>query len=101
MAYKGRVLRLDTVIEQKSSGLDRFLVGKSSALDFAEPTPKLERHDDRHIRVKILALSSSQGKRLGIGKSTFHYLRKRVKRGLPIEVYGRTREKLAIDLEQV
>lgn len=73
--YRGRVLKWDTVIEQKANELGRFLIGKSSTVDFAEPVLRLKGNDDPGMRAKILALTSSQAKRLGIGKSTLHYLR--------------------------
>jgi CRISPR-associated protein Cas1 len=76
VTYKGRVLKWDTVIEQKTTELGRFLTGKSSKLDFEEPATKLDRQDDRELRAKILALSASQARHLGIGKSTLHYLRR-------------------------
>lgn len=75
--YKGQVLKWDTVIEQKAYELGRFLSGKSSALEFDQPAPKLERQDSDELRAKILALTSSQAEQLGIGKSTLHYLRKK------------------------
>jgi len=74
-SYKKRVLKWDTIIEQKTNELARFLIGKSSAPDFTEPVPKLERRNDRELRAKILALTASQARDLGIGKSTLHYLR--------------------------
>jgi hypothetical protein len=69
------MLKWDTVIEHKASELGRFLTGKSPTLDFVEPVPKLERQDDREMRAKVLGLTTSQAKHIGIGKSTFHYLR--------------------------
>jgi CRISPR-associated protein Cas1 len=39
--YKGRVLKWDTVIEEKTLELSRFLTGRSSTLDFCEPSPTL------------------------------------------------------------
>jgi CRISPR-associated protein Cas1 len=75
--YKGRVLKWDTVIEQKGSELGRFLVGKLNTLDFMEPAPKLKRQDNCELRARILALTQSRAKQLGIGKSTLHYLRKK------------------------
>jgi hypothetical protein len=42
VAYKGRVLKWDTVIEQKATELGRFLTGKSPTLDFVEPAPSSE-----------------------------------------------------------
>jgi hypothetical protein len=72
--YRGRVLKWDTVIEQKTNELGRFLTGKSSSVDFSEHAPKLERSDNRELRAKVLALTASQAKQVGIGKTTLHYL---------------------------
>lgn len=41
VSYKGRTLKWDTVIEEKTLELSRFLTGKSSAVDFLEPAPVL------------------------------------------------------------
>lgn len=79
VGYKGQVLKWDTVIEDKTEELGRFLTGKSSKLDFLEPAPNLERRDSRELRAKILTLTASQARELGIGKSTLHYLRQRAK----------------------
>jgi CRISPR-associated protein Cas1 len=94
ITYKSRVLKWDTVIEQKTSELGRFLTGKSSTLDFVEPTPRLERHDDREIRARILALTSSQSKQLKIGKSTLHHLRINAKSNSSFKIYRKVRTKL-------
>jgi CRISPR-associated protein Cas1 len=95
VTYKSRGLKWDTVIEQKANELGRFLVGKSSELDFAEPTSKLERPDSREIRARIFALTSHQAKQLGIGKSTLHYLRRRANDQLTLQVHSKTRDKLS------
>ena len=73
--YRGRLLKWDMVIEQKSNDLGQFLVGKRSSVEFMEPAPQLERQDSREVRAKILSLSASQARQFGIGKSTLHYLR--------------------------
>jgi CRISPR-associated protein Cas1 len=52
--YKGRVLKWDTVIEQKTNELGRFLIGRSQSIEFLEPSPKLERTDNRALRNTIL-----------------------------------------------
>jgi CRISPR-associated protein Cas1 len=70
--YMGRSLKWDTVIEHKAVELGRFLIGKSSALGLVEPVPRLEKHDDRKMRAKILAVTSSEAKQLSLGKSTLH-----------------------------
>jgi CRISPR-associated protein Cas1 len=92
--YKGRVLRWDTVIEQKTEELGRFLTGKSSTLDFVEPAPKLEKQDGRELRTKILSLTQSEARELGIGKSTLHYLRRNARSTMTFSVHENTRKKL-------
>jgi CRISPR-associated protein Cas1 len=68
--YEGRVLKWDTVVELKTNELGRFIAGRSSTIDFANPSPRLERRDDQEIRAKILDLTSSYAQSIGIGKST-------------------------------
>ena len=94
--YKGRVLKWDTVIQEKTNELGRFLTGRLPLLDFAEPAPKLERQDGRELRAKILALASSQAKELGIGKSTLHYLRKHSEYPQAFKIYKPIRVKLEL-----
>jgi CRISPR-associated protein Cas1 len=86
ISYKGRVLKWGTVIEQKANELGRFLLGKS-ILDFAEPSPKLLRDDNPELRERILALTQSEATKLGIPKSTLHYLRKNATASRPLRVY--------------
>ena len=45
--YNGCALKWNTVIEQKTVELGRFLIGRSSILDFSQPSPTLHRTDDR------------------------------------------------------
>lgn len=95
VTYKGRVLKWDTGIEQKTSELGRFLTGKASKLDFEEPAPSLHRLDDKESRDRILALTASEARRLGIGKSTHHYLRKNAESSKPFTVYAKVRNRLS------
>ena len=98
VAYKGRVMKWDTVIEQKTNELGRFLTRKSPSLDFMEPTQQLERQDTRELRAKILALSQSKAHKLGIGKSTLHYLRNNAATDYPFKVYNKVGMKLTRDV---
>jgi CRISPR-associated protein Cas1 len=93
--YKARAFKWDTVIEQKTSELGRFLVGKSSDIDFVEPAPKLLRLDDHELRDGILALTQSKARELGIGKSTFHYLRNNAKNDQPFKCYRKVLTRLS------
>jgi CRISPR-associated protein Cas1 len=93
--YKGRVLKWDTVIEQKTTELASYLSGKSKDLDLSEPRPELKRADSLEVRKRILSLSSSEAKKLGIGKNTLHYLRRSVSDDKPFKVYQKVQEKIA------
>ncbi len=94
VAYRGRQMRWDSVIQQKTVELSRFLVGKSSTLNFDEPSPTLNSFDNMKLRERINSLTSDQAKRLGIGKSTLHYLRRNVKAKESFRIYTKVRAKL-------
>jgi CRISPR-associated protein Cas1 len=94
VTHKGRVLKWDTVIENKTNELSRFLIGKSSTFEFMQPAPKLERVDNRDLRAKILSTSSHQAKQIGMSKSTLHYLRRRAKSNSQFKVYDTVLQKL-------
>jgi CRISPR-associated protein Cas1 len=96
--YGGRTLRWDTVIEQKAMEFGRFLAGRLSKLNFSEPSPSLSRTNDADLRRRILSLSQSEAKRLGIGRSTLHYLRKRARANYRLETYARIRNRFESDL---
>jgi CRISPR-associated protein Cas1 len=75
--YKMRMLKWDTIIEQKAAELGKMLVNRCSVVNFEEPAPELLSYDDRELRARILSLSQFEAKQLGVGKSTLHYLRRR------------------------
>ena len=93
--YNNRSLRWDTVIERKAVELGRFLTGRSARLDFTEPTPTLPRTDGKGLRRGILSLAQSDARRIRIGKSTLHYLRKRARHKGPLKVYKKIERRLA------
>jgi len=94
--YKGRVLKWNTVIQEKASELGRYLIGSRPELDFSEPNPVLERTDNQTVREAIITLTQSKARELGIGKSTLHYLRKRAKNQHSFRIYSKVREKMTI-----
>jgi len=93
--YNGRVLKWDTVIEQKAVELSRYLVDRSTELDFLKPSPCLYRTDQREFRKRILSLSQSEAQGLGIRKSTLHYLRKSGRSERPFRVYRKVAVRLS------
>jgi CRISPR-associated protein Cas1 len=92
--YRGRVLKWDTVIEQKAVELGRFLVGRSQEVEFVEPTPILKKLDSLKLHKRILSMSAYEASKLGIGKDTLHYLRRNAKDYRLFKVYTKVREKL-------
>ena len=94
--YRGRILKWDTVIEEKTNELGRFLIGKGVSTDFLNPAPKLEGGADCEVRARILALTVSKAKRPGIGKSTLHYLRRSARIGRTFRIYRKTQRKLEL-----
>jgi len=96
--YKGRVVKWDTVVEQKAIELSRFLSGRFRDIDFIEPSPILERSDSLEIRKAILSLTRKQTNKFGIGKSTLHYLRRNAETDHPFTVYVKIRKKLQVSV---
>ena len=92
--YRGRVLKWDTVIEQKATELSRFLTHRSRDLSFIRPCPVLKRSDNLGIRRRIISLTQEDARKLGIGKSTLHYLRKHVRSDCSFAVYQNLQRKL-------
>jgi len=92
--YKGRALKWDTVIEQKTLELSRYLIGRASRLHFSEPSPDLQRTDEADLRRRILGLSQRKAQELGIGRSTLHYLRQNAKGSRSLQTHRNVREKL-------
>jgi hypothetical protein len=93
VCYKGRALRWDTIIEQKMAELGHYLVDQTKRVDFSEPSPTLSRVDCQEFRKRILSLSQSEARGLGIGGSTLHYLREKSRSGKSFKIYRRLRNK--------
>jgi CRISPR-associated protein Cas1 len=92
--YEGRALRWDTVVEQKTVELGRYLAGRNGRLDFSEPSPRTDSVGNREFRDAILSLSQSEARQRGIGKSTFHYLQRNAESGRSFRTYGKVFSKL-------
>jgi len=94
VVHKGRRMKWNTAIQEKTSELGRYLTGKSRALDFSEPSPVLDRDDSRALRNLILGLTQSEAKKRGIGKSTLHYLRKKAGDEAQFKTYSKVTERI-------
>ena len=92
--YRDRASKWDTVIEQKTVELGRYLVGRTAELDFSEPSPKLVRDEDREIRKRILSISELEARQLGIARSTYYDLLRNARRKLSYKVCAKALENL-------
>jgi len=97
--YKGKTWKWDTVILNKAHELARFLLDKSKQIDFIEPQPTLQRSDAQDLRKRILELTQEEAKKLGIGKSTLHYLRRNAGNDRSFRMYERVACKLGLHRE--
>jgi len=94
--YKGNILKWDTVIELKALELSRFLLGRSREMGVMEPHPILDRSDNLNMRRRILSLTQKDAERLGVGKSTLHYLRKHALHDHGFKIYEKLRSRLDV-----
>jgi CRISPR-associated protein Cas1 len=94
VVYYGKRLSWDTVILRKGQELARYLSGKMAMLDLSTPKSVLERSETRMLREKIVNLSITEAKTLGLGKNTVHYLRKRAREKKPYSVYAQVLARL-------
>ena len=94
--YKERVLKWDTVIEQKTAELGRYLIGGPGRLDLSKPSTVLRGIDNREVRKRILSLTQQEARRLGVGKSTLHYLRKNASNRSTFTAYSKVLARLEI-----
>jgi CRISPR-associated protein Cas1 len=97
MVLEGGRVKWDTLIGLKVEEFARFPVGKSEGFDLKFPAPLLERSDTRDLRGRILSLSAVEARRLSLGKSAFHYLKKHARDRKPFKIYKKVSDKLELD----
>jgi len=92
--YKGKTWKWGTVVLSKTQELTRYLTGKSEGVEFIEPTPYLRRSDTIEIRRRILELTQSEARKLGVCKSTLHYLRENARSEQSFKVHQNIRNRI-------
>jgi CRISPR-associated protein Cas1 len=92
--YKDKTWKWDTFVLNKTQELARFLLDKSKQIDFVEPRAILQRSDTQDLRKRILELTQLEAQKLGVGKSTLHYLRVSATNDRPFKVYQKVAHRL-------
>lgn len=72
-----------------------FIIGKRKELGINTPHTKVRRSDPLVLQKKILSITASERKSLGIHKSTLWYQKRNLKLGKKIRIYKRMGSKLA------
>jgi hypothetical protein len=76
----------------KAQELANYILGRAPNIELMEPSEF--KKDANMIRKKILSLTPSGARGLGLGKSTFFYLRERAQHNHRLLVREKTRRKL-------
>jgi CRISPR-associated protein Cas1 len=92
--YKRKNWNWDTVILTKTQELARCLPHRSESIDYVEPGPGFREMDTRTFRERIIKLSVTEARRLGIGKSTLWNLQKRSRSRKPLQIYTKTVDRI-------
>jgi CRISPR-associated protein Cas1 len=92
--YLGSYYSWYYIIMLKAQELAQYLIGKRKTIDFSVPKAELIRKDDYALRQKILKLSQVKAKKIGIGKSELHYLRRKAKSGKQFKIYCKVKKRL-------
>jgi len=74
--------------------LVHFISDKNNKVDFVVPKIVISRKDNLTLQEKILKMSPEQRIKLGINKSTLWYMKKNLKSGKNIKIYGKTWSKI-------
>ena len=94
--YKRGNYKWDSIILRKTQELSKYLSGKTENVNFTNPKPTLERHDNIDLRKIILELTQKEAKKKGIGKSTLHYLRKNARNNKSFKTYQKITHRLSL-----
>ena len=94
MSYKGKHHTYQNILFDNIKQLANFIISKDKLLRLNIPSAKINRNDTLALQHRIGTMSPLERKRLGIGKSTLWYQKKKVEEGKKIKVYAKTLQKL-------
>jgi CRISPR-associated protein Cas1 len=74
-------------LQLKTRELARYILGKNKQIDFNSPNPEFNSIDSKELREKILSLTVSDAREIGINKSTLWYLQRRTQSRKSLQIY--------------
>jgi CRISPR-associated protein Cas1 len=94
IAYKKESVMWSYALLLKTRELAQYLVEKRKIIDFSNPAYSVERQDSDDIRQKILSISYSDWKKMGLSKGTLYYMKKNAEADKPFSLNAHVRERL-------
>jgi CRISPR-associated protein Cas1 len=95
VSYKhGKNFTHQNILLDNVQQLSNFILDKTKSISFSIPKIQIERTDSLDIKEKILAITPTERKRLGINKSTLWYQKKKIAAGGSIKVYSKVLSRL-------
>jgi hypothetical protein len=92
--YRGKYYAWNTILRLKCQELAGYVL-KRNELDFSHPRPTLSGDDSERLRNRIMSLSVTEARRLGISKNTLWYMQQRARTHRQMRIYNPVRERLA------
>ena len=94
--YKSRNYSWDEIVRLKTEELGRYVSRKVDELDFKDPNANFNTEDSGMLRERILFLTPSKAREIGISKSTLWELQKRAQADKPFRTYEKVGKKISI-----
>jgi CRISP-associated protein Cas1 len=92
--YKARNRSYKSILFDDVQQVADFITGKKKDMEIAIPALKIQRAASLELQQRILSMSISERKKLGINKSTLWYQRKHLTEGKSIRLYNKLHAKL-------
>jgi CRISP-associated protein Cas1 len=89
-AFKGRNATYQTILYNNAQALASYLLDKNKKFAFDVPILVVKRNDDLEVSQRILLMTPTERKRLGISKSGLWYQKKKLTQGKTIKIYQKS-----------
>lgn len=64
-------------------------------MTFTLPEVQVRRNDDLDLRSRIMNMTIEERRSIGLARNTYFYMKRNLKTGKKIQIYGKVMEKLA------
>jgi CRISP-associated protein Cas1 len=92
--YNDKYHSYQNVLYENVRLLADYVLGKSTRLSFDIPKLEINRVDGTEMRDKIASMTPEERRKLGIKRNTLWYMKKNIKEGKRIKIYGKVASKI-------